>query len=354
MNNQSVKRCKRCYLPSNYAGISFDEEGVCNYCQKERDEHQYAGIDALRNDINKILSESRNRPYDCAVAFSGGRDSSYLLYFAKEVLGLKVLAVTLKHDFVTPEAEENINHFVKKIDVDLHIINNSILNEISRSNLRCWSKKPDAAMCMTFCTGCRYGILNMIPDFVKKQGIPLLLDGDTPYEQADYRTNLFCDSKTPTTASRLFGYAKRLLKNPLYIFNTKGFYYQIIEFFSWRNKQNNRSKIHIIKPFYYIEYDEEVVVSKIKELGWKYNQSFASTWRADCYVNVLRQFFYKRFLGYNDLDFYYSKLLRRNKIQLSEVADLIRLQGDYDETLVRTVLKRFYGIDYDEIMNKIS
>jgi hypothetical protein len=112
--------------------------------------------------------------------------------------------------------------------------------------------------------------------------------------------------------------------------------------------------MHLIKPFYYIEYDEEVVVSKIKELGWKYDLSFHSTWRADCYVNVLRQYFYKRFLGYNDLDYYYSKLLRRNNIQLSEVVELIRLQGDYDENLVRTVLKRFYDIDYDEIMNKIE
>lgn len=28
-----LRRCTRCILPETYPGISFDDEGVCNYCR---------------------------------------------------------------------------------------------------------------------------------------------------------------------------------------------------------------------------------------------------------------------------------------------------------------------------------
>ena len=44
---------------------------------------------------------------DAVVAFSGGRDSTYLVNYVKNVLGLSVLAVSLNHDFI-PEETMNI------------------------------------------------------------------------------------------------------------------------------------------------------------------------------------------------------------------------------------------------------
>ena len=40
-----MKRCKRCVLPESYPGITFNEEGVCNFCLNYRD-IEYLGDEA--------------------------------------------------------------------------------------------------------------------------------------------------------------------------------------------------------------------------------------------------------------------------------------------------------------------
>ena len=211
--------CKKCNLPDNYPNISFNNDGICNFCLQSSDNYHYKGLDALKADIEKVLSLSdSNRKYDCAVGVSGGRDSSYLLYYAKEVLKLNVLAVSMDHDFITPMARQNIKKITTELCVDLHYINNDILNKESRRCVRQWAKKPDAAMCLTFCTGCRYGINRLIPQYVQKLGIPLLLTGHVPIEaKMTYRVALLCDNNKINTSNKLYGYGKRLLRNPSYL-----------------------------------------------------------------------------------------------------------------------------------------
>ena len=105
----TLKRCTRCQLPQTYPGITFDAQGVCNLCRTERQDTPYLGLEALREKTAHILAGSKaSRRYDAAVAFSGGRDSTYLLHFAKEVLGLNVLAVSLDHRFMPEETSRTI------------------------------------------------------------------------------------------------------------------------------------------------------------------------------------------------------------------------------------------------------
>ena len=42
----SLKRCTSCLLPDSFPGISFDEEGVCNYCHEQPPFEEY-GEDAF-------------------------------------------------------------------------------------------------------------------------------------------------------------------------------------------------------------------------------------------------------------------------------------------------------------------
>lgn len=349
-----IKRCSICNLPANYPTISFNDKGECNLCTTDRNQYQYPGFDALKKEVDDILAQSDpNRKYDCAVSFSGGRDSSYLLYFAKEVLGLRVLAVSIEHDFMTDQARLNIKTFVDKLGVDIHYLKNDVLNKASRGCVRNWAKKPDIAMCVTFCTGCRYGIKKLIPNYVKKLGIPILLAGDTPFEDMDYRVNLLCDNKEGTIKNKMIGYTKRLLKNPSYLSSLGTLYYQFQDFISWEKAKAKSIPVRI-KPFYYIEWKKEEVITKIKELGWGYDPKFNSTWRSDCYINMLRQFFYKKALGYNDMDVYYAQLLRDKEIEKEEALNLIAEEGNYNEDTVRTILKDFYQTDYDAIKEKMG
>ena len=345
-----LKRCKLCNLPENYTNISFNEEGVCNYCVERRGEVVYPGFDALKAKIDGILSSYNcDRKYDCVVGCSGGRDSSYLLYYAKEVLKLNVLAVSLDHDFMP---RQNIITLCDRLGVDLKFITNEYLNKSSRKCVKHWANKPDVAMCVTFCSGCRYGIKRIIPRFARDNNIPILLVGDTPYEDIDYRVNLLCDGKEVNSKNKIMGYSKRIFSNPSYLLSFSSMYTQFKDFVSCESNDNNEFPVKIA-PFAFVKWEKNKVLPKIQELGWKYDESLNSSWRSDCYVNILRQFFYKKVLGYNDLDVYYSKLIRNGEIDRDSAMSLIKKEGNYDENVVREIFRKYYDVDYDKVCVKL-
>lgn len=346
------KRCVKCNLPSNYPRIVIEEDGICNFCKLTSGKFYYEGLDKLKEIIDEILKNSdKNRKYDCIVGCSGGRDSSYLLYFAKKILNLNVLAVTLEHDFMPKQTKQNIINMTKKLNVDVKFIKNEILNESSRKCVKAWTNKPDIAMCLTFCTGCRYGIKKIIPKYARENNIPILLVGDTPFEDIDYRVNLLCDNKEINEKNKMIGYGKRILKNPSYLLSPISMYNQLQDFKSFKDKNKYPIKI---APFSYVEWKQDEVIPKIKELGWKYDESLNSSWRSDCYVNILRQFFYKKQLGYNDLDVYYAKQIRNNEMDKETALKLIEKEGKYEEKVVKKILKDYYDVDYEKVIKKIN
>ena len=90
-------RCTRCLYDETTPSILFDADGVCNYCRIH--DHLCAQYPAgqegerrLREVAERIKRAGRKKPFDVVVGVSGGCDSSYLLYKAKE-LGLRPLAV---------------------------------------------------------------------------------------------------------------------------------------------------------------------------------------------------------------------------------------------------------------------
>jgi len=112
--------CKRCLFTSNIPGISFDEAGVCNYCHSyDEMDKEYPVSDKIFKDmINKISLDGRNKKYDCVVGFSGGCDSSYLLWKLVEN-GLHPLAVHWDNNWNTKTARENMKKVAKGLDVDV-------------------------------------------------------------------------------------------------------------------------------------------------------------------------------------------------------------------------------------------
>lgn len=82
-----MKECKICLLSegNNYP-ITFNEEGICNYCQEYYNKIKLLGDKDLREKIlktklNEILQYGKNKKYPCILGVSGGVDSSYLAYW---------------------------------------------------------------------------------------------------------------------------------------------------------------------------------------------------------------------------------------------------------------------------------
>ncbi|MBU2102993.1 MAG: hypothetical protein ABH865_09280 [Candidatus Omnitrophota bacterium] len=73
-----MQRCKKCIMPSNYPGISFNEKGICNFCAAQMSpdvakDAQEAFYNDFRNTVNN--ARGKGREYDCLISLSGGKDN---------------------------------------------------------------------------------------------------------------------------------------------------------------------------------------------------------------------------------------------------------------------------------------
>lgn len=105
--------------------ITFDVNGVSNYyyeyLEKEK-EHVIkgdAGKAKLKEIAEKIKERGRENKYDCITGVSGGVDSTYLTYIAKN-LGLRPLIVHFDNGWNSEMAVKNIEHIISKLGFDLY------------------------------------------------------------------------------------------------------------------------------------------------------------------------------------------------------------------------------------------
>ncbi|MFA7691356.1 MAG: N-acetyl sugar amidotransferase [Candidatus Hydrogenedentales bacterium] len=127
MNQIQTISCKRCLFDSHVAGFRLDEDGICNYCHmqdhlEERFPTGETGERILHRMAAKIRKAGRNKAHDCIVGVSGGRDTSYCLYYAKEKMGLRPLAVHFDNGWDSDSAKSNLEQLCKALDVALHTV----------------------------------------------------------------------------------------------------------------------------------------------------------------------------------------------------------------------------------------
>ena len=127
-------------MDTSTGDISFDSNGVCNYCtafagKLDRDKGALANRQAHREDfLDRVRADGKGKEYDCIVGLSGGVDSSYALYLAIEN-GLNPLAVHLDNGWNSELASHNIANLVNKLGVDLytHVIDWDENRDMQRS-----------------------------------------------------------------------------------------------------------------------------------------------------------------------------------------------------------------------------
>jgi N-acetyl sugar amidotransferase len=140
INQVDLRICTRCIYDQRVPSISFDSEGVCNYCrQLEKLVDQYGtaqpkGEALFAEILEDIRRTGRGKKYDCIVGVSGGTDSSYLVHLAKK-WGLRPLAVHYDNTWNSAIATMNIHKVLQGLDVDLytHVVANKEADDIFRA-----------------------------------------------------------------------------------------------------------------------------------------------------------------------------------------------------------------------------
>ena len=124
--HRPYQRCTNCVMDTSDSAITFDEHGVCDFCNdfyqniQPSWQDKLKDPDLLRRTAEQIKAASKGRKYDCIIGMSGGVDSSYLCYVAKELMGLNPLVYSVDTGWNLNVAVENIERIVKALDLDMY------------------------------------------------------------------------------------------------------------------------------------------------------------------------------------------------------------------------------------------
>lgn len=118
--------CTNCVMDTTDSKISFGPDGVCDHCTTfynkvvpnwHTDERGRAALERI---VSEIRKSGAGRDFDCIIGMSGGIDSSFLTYIAKEQLGLRPLVFHVDAGWNSQIAVNNIEKLVDRLGLDLY------------------------------------------------------------------------------------------------------------------------------------------------------------------------------------------------------------------------------------------
>ena len=191
--SDNIKLCSQCILPFGYPKTKFDTiDGklICEHCQT------YNIIKPSREELlsqwercvvrMKQYRNENNAEYDAVMAYSGGKDSTVALYLCIKKYGLRILAYTVNHGFITNKTQKNIQHVLDDLGVDWYFIQDdhkdNVKKHIDNFEYPCGYGK--------ICTDVMKKYFSQVPKIFKTPfiltGCEVLFDGKAVLERDEY------------------------------------------------------------------------------------------------------------------------------------------------------------------------
>jgi hypothetical protein len=321
-----LRRCSRCVLPHTFPRIKFDDQGVCNYCRDEEAPTALLGEVKLL-EVIKSRKQKGSR-YDCMVALSGGRDSTYAMYYLSRKLGLKILAYSVDNGFMPAETIANINNATSILSVDHVWEKHNELRLGIKPVLTAWLHQPRPEMLSSLCLGCRSGFAQGLLRAARKHKTITVITGCGEPGSDEHLGLKFFTAKPFRSAGGAFellaGFARELFKNPRY-FSSLSVPYLMVKEYSYKFAPTALVS-RVVSPgtrqlglYRFIPWDEKKITQVIcNDLGWK-KPSFASAaYRSDSEICALKSQLYLKTLGFTINDVLVSGMIRKGLLTRSE------------------------------------
>lgn len=144
--------CVKTIMDTSDPNIMFNKQGESDYYVNYKNNIEPSwhtdtkGFDELNKISRKIKGEGLNKDFDCIIGLSGGLDSSYVAYVAKEIMGLRPLLFHVDAGWNTDRAVSNIEKLCNGLNLDLftEVINWEEMKDLQVSFLK--SQIPDQDM----------------------------------------------------------------------------------------------------------------------------------------------------------------------------------------------------------------
>ena len=174
---KKLNTCTRCIMDTTDPNITFDERGRCNYCSNFETTIQpnwhtdERGAAALKQLAETIRADTKGRDFDCIIGLSGGLDSSYAAYVAKEKMGLRPLLFHVDAGWNTDQAVGNIEKLVDGLGLDLYteVVNWEEVKRLQVAFLRAGIPDQDLVQDAAFFSG--------MYKFARQHGIKHIITG---------------------------------------------------------------------------------------------------------------------------------------------------------------------------------
>lgn len=146
-----MRYCNRCTYPINARPtIIFDQEGICSGCRNHEKFKNNVKVDwkDRKKKLDKIIKEAKinakknNSSYDCVIPVSGGKDSTFQVWYLKKNYNIKPLLVSFNHCFNTSSGNENLKNLIKVSGFD-HIRFTAGLESVKKISLYMLKKVGD-------------------------------------------------------------------------------------------------------------------------------------------------------------------------------------------------------------------
>ena len=152
-------------------GLEFDDKGLCPMCQTAEDVKNLKSIVPIVEDIPR----SKKSRFDIALFYTGGKDSTYLLYYLSKVKGLRVLALTWEIPFISESAGKSIAN-AKKVFRNVEFITRSVnQTELKRFYSRLYQLSGNTCACPSL------AYLLFYPELVANR-VPYFAAGNEPVQ----------------------------------------------------------------------------------------------------------------------------------------------------------------------------
>ncbi|MGI6726983.1 MAG: N-acetyl sugar amidotransferase [Anaerovoracaceae bacterium] len=311
--------CTNCVMDTTDPEIKFDKNGRCDYCDNyynrilpswKPEGHEKKLVELTR----RIKRAGRGKKYDCIIGLSGGVDSSYLAYYAKEKLGLRPLVLSVDTGWNLEVANSNTDRIIEKLNLDVEkiVVDWEEMKDLQIAFLKAQVPYQDLTQ--------DHAIFAGLYNTAVKHGIKYVLTGANfsmegvkpPYEWVyinDLRLIKSIHKKYGTRPLKRFPMAG-MLRYRLYYRYFKG--------------------MRIIHPLNLIPYKKEEVLKELEEkFGWERYEN-------KHYENIFTRFYEGYWLpkkfGYDKRKCYYSIMILNGQLTREQALELLE-KPPYDESL---------------------
>lgn len=334
MSNRNFQQCINCVMDTTDTAISFDEKGVCDHCNNYYTktlpswDTTEKGLQDLQKVVNKIKDEGKGKDFDCIIGMSGGIDSSYLVYVAKEKLGLRPLVFHVDAGWNSQIAVNNIERIVDSLGLDLYteVIDWEEMKDLQLSYFKAGVPHIDTPQDHAF--------FATMYNFASRYKVKYILTGANystecirnPIEWMYYQSDVI----QLKDIQKKFG-TKELKKYPLTSILWHKLYLPYIK------------GIKVIKPLNHVPYIKNEAMQLLQDkFGW---QPYPQKHFESRFTKFYESYWLPKKFGYDVRKVQYSSLILTNQMTREQALEKLK-QPPYDESTIHQ--------DFEFIANKLG